>query len=1069
MSRKLPEELAPVLARLGQRWPEADEDGLRRAAGLWREFGAEAERLSRRGGDSAQRVTGENSGRAVEAFGEHWRNFSGGGRGHLDDAHGAAEAMAHAFDKAAAAADHCKAELVSVLTELAAEIEKDDAAEAAAKTQVDTAGCGVGGLVDKVAGTVKGAVAEVAEAAAVEVAKLKVIGLLHELGREMRDAVQAAVKEPAVTALERIAQADGRGLHGEYRTMSAARASGQLEGALGAGAIAGSAAVSGVTALSAKVGPDGKVVTDRHGNPVLVAPDGTTVSGVKGLSLAVGEDGKPEIGPDGKPVLVDAAGREVTGLAVGADGKPMVGADGKPLLVSAEGDLGDTGLKLTLGPDGQPLLGGDGRPAVVGEDGLPVVAMAIGTNGRLLADKEGHVVGLDGDGHRLDGLPGGLPGTAVGPDGPDGGPDRTKTGPGGPLGPGDGHGLGKDGKPVLGVDTQVGPHGVDLDLRTAAGDLGTGLQPDAESGVHAGAGFGGNGDQGPRPFGGDHGARGNGGGSSGGWGSSGFQTQAAVDVSGGFDPDPSPAPSHHVRGPISVHTDSVAMAPPAPSPVLGGGDGPSGGGWRPEPAGPVGPGGSAGSGGGFQLGPVGGGSAGVPAGGAAGVPAGGTVGGAPGAVPPVGAGAGVPAPGPAAPGGAAGPAAGAVPGQPGAAPAAGSVVGAPLAGQPGQGGQGGSAAAVVVGPHPGSGARTPAAPAPGGGGIGQQPANPGPVRMEPYAEYRRRPEGFDTPTAGGNGLPVHPGQASAAWLVVQTSRRTGDGAPGAPRRPGTLADSRPYGQPGGLGPVDPAHQAESVRRAPLGLDGVPAVHPDPRAGAWTEAVNGGGYREPGRANNCVDLALSTVEGYASNPTCGAPRLPDGPAGERGGRDRAESELGTRFLDLGDGPAALERLARSLLFTGHGAQAVLLTLDEFGRSHTWNAVNHEGVLGYLDPQTGRQSDTPLYRAEQGLWAIALDAERRPVDLTEAPSTVAVPSTPAPAPAPRTATAPPAPEPAPAAPAPAEPAGEPAKPEPARAAATEPEPAAEPAPAAPEPAAPRSRLTVHRTAARPRSTR
>ncbi|MFD9128947.1 hypothetical protein [Kitasatospora sp. NPDC059571] len=81
MPRNLPAELAPVMARLDRRWPEADEDALRGAAGLWREFGAEADRLGRRGVAAAQRVTGENAGPAVDAFADHWRGFSGGGRG----------------------------------------------------------------------------------------------------------------------------------------------------------------------------------------------------------------------------------------------------------------------------------------------------------------------------------------------------------------------------------------------------------------------------------------------------------------------------------------------------------------------------------------------------------------------------------------------------------------------------------------------------------------------------------------------------------------------------------------------------------------------------------------------------------------------------------------------------------------------------------------------------------------------------------------------------------------------------------------------------------------------------
>lgn len=133
MSRKLPEELAPVLARTGHQWPQADEDGLRKAAGLWREFGTEAERLGKRGGDSAKRVAGDNSGRAVEAFEAYWQAFSGSGKGHLDDAHSATGLIAGAFDKAARAVDSCKGDIVATLTELAAELKKAEEQAAKAK------------------------------------------------------------------------------------------------------------------------------------------------------------------------------------------------------------------------------------------------------------------------------------------------------------------------------------------------------------------------------------------------------------------------------------------------------------------------------------------------------------------------------------------------------------------------------------------------------------------------------------------------------------------------------------------------------------------------------------------------------------------------------------------------------------------------------------------------------------------------------------------------------------------------------------------------------------------------
>ncbi|MCP2309631.1 toxin glutamine deamidase domain-containing protein [Kitasatospora paracochleata] len=1104
MSRKLPEELAAALARTGHHWPEADEDGLRRAAGLWREFGTEAERLAKRGGDSVQRVTGENSGQAVDAFADYWRNFAGGGRGHLDDAHGAAEALAGAFDKAAGAVDHCKAGMVAVLTELAEEIKKADAAEAKAKEQMSHAGDGLGGLVGAAVGAVKDVAAEVGEAIAVETAKHKIAGLLDELAREMKDAVQAAAKEPAVTGLERIAQADGRGLHGEGREASVAGRAGQvttMAGAAAGAAVARSVEVAGVGEVHAALAKDGSVRTDRHGNPVLVGADGREIHGVQGVQVAAGQDGQP--------VVVDAEGKPVSGVALGENGKPVLGSDGKPLLIGTDGTLLGTGLALALGADGHPRTGADGHPMLVGLDGQPVSALAADKHGHLLAGADGQPVTVGQDG------------LATGPDGrtvafdrhghavPVGGPGGTGVQVGlgdttigvnsgivpGSDGDGYGHGHGH-GKPGPGGDpygTAQGPNGQDggLSVRAAGMSASADLPPLTPSGDQdGGAG------NGPVAAGGHgHGwGRGDGGGNSGGNGGyGGYQDggrhqSAPVVMSadlGGSD-DYVPPPVHH--GPAAVHTDSVAVAP-APSVSTsdgdiwsGGGSGGGGGGHRPVDL-PGGGGSSSGASGAgsFQLGPVGGGGA---------------SGGMPGAGPLGGGVLGGPVAGGGPAGALGGPIGGGVPGAsapvPGAGPIGGGGLGAgtgagpvgaagvPAAGASGTpgGSVGGSTGAVIgVGTHAqdgrpasGAGARGPVGGPQAPGGPGQQVPG-GPVRFDPLFDTRRR-DGSD-----GSELPVHPGQVASAWLVVHSYRSSVPplAPPVEALAPRTIADSRPYGRPGGLGPVDPAHQAETVRRTP-----VPGA--DPRAGDWIESLNGGGPREPGRANNSVDVALSAVDTAGGYPTCAAPRLPDGPAGERGGRDRAERELGARFLDLGDGDAAFDRLERSLLHAGGGTRAVLLTLDAYGRSHTWNAVNHEGVLTWLDHLTGYRSDRPIHPADHGLWAIAVDADNRPLDLSDPPASVPVPAArpaaqaaaqavPAKAPQPAEPDEPAAGSPVPAAaPAPVPAAEVPQDPTAAGELAEPAEPA-EPTdpPSAPAPAAavpPRSRLTVHRTTGSPR---
>ncbi|RKE19737.1 toxin glutamine deamidase domain-containing protein [Streptomyces sp. TLI_171] len=1024
MSRNLPEELAPALARTGHAWPQADEDGLRGAAGLWREFGTEADALVRRGSGSAQRVSGENSGAAVDAFADHWRQFSGGGRGQLDDASEAAGLMAGALDRAAGAVDHAKAEIVAVLTELTEKIRAADAAEAKAKTDIAQAGqemtTGIGGLVagavGAAVGAVKEVVAEAEELAAVEHAKLKIGQLLEQLGRDMGEAAKSLGSEPPVVALERIAQADGRGLHGEGRESSLAARSGQVTGALAKAGVARSVEVAGVAGLHAELKADGTVRTDRNGNPVLVGEDGQRVKGVEGLTVTQG--------PDGTQQLVSADGTPVSGVAMGEDGKPLLGTNGKPLLVGLTGALVGTGITLALGLDGHPKLDQDGHPVMLAADGSQVSGLVTDQKGHLLAGNGGQAVTVDAN-LRAVGPNGqivqfGADGRPLDLLGQDGRPVSVLDGqqPGGPPAGeyehGHGHGGHGNGQGTLpgpnGQGTLPGQNGplvvsasapgLPLDVQVGAGDHGGGQpQPGPVDTGHRGSG------NSTASYGTSHSSP-----ASGGW------SPAAAANSGGWAPndDYTPPASH---GPVSVHVDSV-LAPPAPSaaPSVGSGDiWASGGGHRaPDPAPSFGGSGSSG-GSSFQLGPVGGASA--PGGG---LPIGGPVAAGPvaGAAPvggPVGA-VGGPVGTPGAPGAAGTPgAAGPVPGAAGTPVAGPGAAGTP--GAAGAGGQSGGAAAAVigVGQHPAAGrpATGPVPPA-GGGGIGQH-APGGPVRTDPTPDFRRRD------LVDESGLPVQPGQASAAWLVITGGRRPGVGPLSAAERERTLADGRPYGLPGGLGPVDPAHQAETVRRTP-----VPA--PDPMVGEWIEVLNGGGPAETGRANNCVDVALSAVDTLGGAPTCAAPRLPDGPAGERGGRDRAELELGTRFLDLGDGDDAHGKLGQALLAHGTGTRAVLLTVDAFGRSHTWNAVNHKGVLSYLDHQTGYAAPTPLYPADHGLWAIAVDAADRPIDLTApVPVTVAVPA--------------------------AEPAAEP---EPAMVGAEAEEPAAEAA-AVP----PRSRLTIHRT--------
>nr|BFD91913.1 hypothetical protein KitaXyl93_32730 [Kitasatospora sp. Xyl93] len=932
MSRKLPEELVPVLARTGQQWPQADEEGLRKAAGVWREFGKEADRLTRRCGESVRRVTADNSGHAVEAFGAYWQAFSGGGKGHLDDAHSAVGLVAGAFDTAARAVDICKAEVIATLQQLAADLEQaeEQAAEAkeaagriAAAADGDPAKNGVVGGLEKAVGGVAAKVRNAATeqvaagvaAVAVEAAALKIGGLLAELGRAMKDALSGVLKEPAAVALLKLGTAQGTGI-------TAASYRGGAFDPLAAG-------------LPAALGEPGVLGADGSGLVLLAGKDGRPLVGVPGLMVKVDEHGKPVLGPDGQPVILRADGTEVadaTGLLVvpGPDGKPVVGV---------------ADLAVRLDEHGQPVLTDEEAKAV---HGVPLAGLTPGADGpggdRPGAERPGAGVTPEGPGDPK--APGvvTVASVAVDPGAVVGGPDAVvaASAPGGAAG-----GASAGGSP--------GHH-----RATGGGGAGAGgvWAPAAAAAAPFGSGVGSVGPVGSAdgdyplqaPAASSHGGGGRGGGAGVGGGGGGAVTVRTDSVIAPADPVTAPVTTPSTGGP--AHVPAHGPAPDAPpairpvgvpgqfgTPVYGGGYGgyPAAG-----PVGTVGPGPLAGPGGGpvnvaapFGSG-VGAGASGSPGGAAVGGPA-----------------VGGPAPGGPAPGGP----------QPGAP-----VTKAPV----------GAAPNPVVGPPPVHAVPPPPAAPPI---VGTTPVI---GRPEPHPVDARRREnaaGLADPTLAWGAVPVATAHAMALQLALRARRGAQPEGPAVRVR--SIADSRPYGLPGGLAPVDPEHQAELERRAPRDEDGLPVRHPDPATGGWAEAVNDGGYREPGRANNSLEIALSAVECYAGRPTCAAPRIPtEGDAGERGGRDRAERELGAPFRDLGDGGRAFDRLAEDLRRAGHGSQAVLLTLDAYGRPHAWNAVNHQDTVTYLDHQLALQAPTPLHPATHGLWAIALTPEGRPLPLTPA---------------------------------------------------------------------------------------
>ncbi|MEV4820433.1 toxin glutamine deamidase domain-containing protein [Micromonospora sp. NPDC049274] len=231
------------------------------------------------------------------------------------------------------------------------------------------------------------------------------------------------------------------------------------------------------------------------------------------------------------------------------------------------------------------------------------------------------------------------------------------------------------------------------------------------------------------------------------------------------------------------------------------------------------------------------------------------------------------------------------------------------------------------------------------------------------------------------------------------SRLTGDDVPPP------IDDSRPYGQPGGLRPPLALHQVDVERQMPRDLDGGVVRTADPRRGGWFRLLNDGGPQaDATRGINCLDCTLSLFETWVhGRPRVSAPRTFDGYLdgdtrrpirGEAGGPGRVEDVTGGRFqrvLAPSSGQQSHPAQARQaadrgyanlhdqLLLGGHGSYAFLITEWAGGGSHAWVALNQNGTVLYVDPQTGLVRDRPLYPDVVGIDALVLGGDGRPMPL------------------------------------------------------------------------------------------
>ncbi|MER5700904.1 toxin glutamine deamidase domain-containing protein [Micromonospora sp. NPDC002296] len=232
--------------------------------------------------------------------------------------------------------------------------------------------------------------------------------------------------------------------------------------------------------------------------------------------------------------------------------------------------------------------------------------------------------------------------------------------------------------------------------------------------------------------------------------------------------------------------------------------------------------------------------------------------------------------------------------------------------------------------------------------------------------------------------------------------------------PPPIDRSRRYGQWGGLRPPLALHQSDLEQAVPRDAGGRVLRTADPRRGGWFRLANDGGpAADPTRGINCLDCTLSLYETWMhGRPRVSAPRTFDAYAagditrplgGEIDGPGRVEDATGGRFQKVVDpdeeasawdtwgavsrGFSSLEGRLRA---GGHGSYAFLITTYEGGGSHAWVALNQNGSVLYLDPQSGAVSDMPLYTHSSrpapynvtGIDALILGPDGRPMPLAGA---------------------------------------------------------------------------------------
>ncbi|MFG2042848.1 toxin glutamine deamidase domain-containing protein [Dactylosporangium sp. NPDC048998] len=245
--------------------------------------------------------------------------------------------------------------------------------------------------------------------------------------------------------------------------------------------------------------------------------------------------------------------------------------------------------------------------------------------------------------------------------------------------------------------------------------------------------------------------------------------------------------------------------------------------------------------------------------------------------------------------------------------------------------------------------------------------------------------------------------------------------------PPPVWSSRPYGAEGGLRQVLHVDQARLEQALSDGHGGYVRT-PDPK-GAWLRLLNAYGlHADPTRGQNCNDSVAALYDTFVhGRPTVAAPRTYDGyrngngaaPVfGERGGPGRMEDLTGGRYQSLVGNltgqrtdqvvskvGAGFDQIHQQLINGGHGSFASIVTGWQGGGSHAWAAVNHEGVVHFVDPQqakvviaephggglrfvdpaTGHEVPHPIYDPAgiKAMDALVVDGQARPMPFGDRP--------------------------------------------------------------------------------------